>query len=184
MNLEKFLEFANRLKSVKRTGWVERGVKGPESVADHSFMMALMCMVLPAKGIDREKAVKMALAHDLAESVTGDIITKENWPEKGTMHAKEKAVLEREAMNKILSNLDASDAREIKELWEEFEEGKSREASFVNDIDMAEVLIQAYGYHKSGNFKKPLEGFWDSTNTGKIRDENIRVLVRNIINGS
>lgn len=180
-NIIEFLRIINNLKSVKRAGWVERGVRKPESVADHSFMMALMCMVLPAKGVDRDKTVKMALVHDLAESVTGDLITKENWEGGGSIASEDKAKLERKTLNKILASLEPGTAKEIAALWEEFEEGNTGEARFAKDIDMAEVMLQAYDYHKSKNFKMPLAGFWDDRNIGKIKDENIKMLVKKII---
>ena len=81
----KFIETANKLKDVKRAGWVERGVKDPESVADHNYLAALLCVVIPAKGVDKARAVKMALIHDLAESVIGDIITTDKWKAGGKM---------------------------------------------------------------------------------------------------
>lgn len=181
MNLAKFLEIAGNLKSIKRTGWVERGVCEPESVADHSFMMALMCMVLPAEGIDREMAMEMALVHDLAESITGDIITKESWQKRGTISRADKSRLEEKVLKTLLSKLDSRTAGEVMNLWKEFEEGKTKEAIFVRDLDMAEMIIQAHKYCKAGNFRKPLEGFWDSTNMGKIKNESIKMLVKNII---
>lgn len=181
MDILKFYNKAIKLKDVKRTGWVERGVSSPESVADHSFMMALMCMVMPERGIDKEKAIKMALIHDIAEAETGDIITKENWEEKGTMTRAEKSQLEENVLKKMLSHLDVSIAQEIISLWREYNEGKIPEAVFVNDIDNAERIIQAYGYHSKGNFEKPLNGFWDEKCMSHIRNERIKKLVKNII---
>jgi len=180
MDTQKFLEIAAKLKSVKRTGWVERGVRNAESSADHSWMMALMCMVLPFDG-DRDKAVKMALVHDIAEAEVGDIITKENWESGGSMNEKDKISLERKAIRKLASLLDAETAKDVQSLWEEFEAGKTREASFVRDIDIAECLIQASRYHKAGNFSKPLEGFWDEKVMSTIKSESIKTLVRRII---
>lgn len=184
MNLAEFLEIAGNLKSTKRTGWVERGVGGAESVADHSFMMALMCVVLPAKGIDREKAMKMALVHDLAESITGDMITKESWQKRGTISRADKSRLEEKVLKTLLSKLDGRTAGDVMNLWKEFEGGKTKEAIFVRDLDTAEMIIQAHKYCKAGNFRKPLEGFWDGKNTGRIKNESIKMLVRKIINGS
>ncbi|MBK9474633.1 MAG: HD domain-containing protein [bacterium] len=67
---------ANRLKTTPRTGWFQRGVPSPESVADHSHGVALISLALlgsvPDK-LDRAKVLAMAIAHDLAESVTGDL---------------------------------------------------------------------------------------------------------------
>jgi len=179
-DIDDFLETAAKLKSVKRQGWVERGVREPESSADHSWMMALMCMTLPFDG-DRNKAVKMAIVHDLAEAVVGDIITKENWEAGGTMRAKDKQKLEKNAFAEMVSSLEKQASKEMLSLWEEFEGGKTSEAMFVKDVDAAERLIQAFRYHKAGNFCKPLDGFWDDKAMSTIRSEAIKTLIRRII---
>lgn len=57
----------------KRTGWLKAGVPRVESVADHSYRAALLALVLPESGVDRVRCMKMALVHDLAESIVGDI---------------------------------------------------------------------------------------------------------------
>jgi putative hydrolase of HD superfamily len=185
MDIEAFIKIANKLKDVKRTGWVERGVKGPESVADHSFMSALLCMVLPAEGglggIDRNKAVKMALIHDIAEAETGDIITTEKWEAGGTMSKKERVKLEEKAIKGMLASLDSGLAEESMSLWTEFNECKTKEARFVNDVENAEAILQADVYRRKGNFKKPLDGFWDKRGLGMIKGENIKRLVLDII---
>jgi 5'-deoxynucleotidase YfbR-like HD superfamily hydrolase len=73
-DLLEFLRNAGDLKMIPRTGWVQAGIKEPESVADHSFRMTLLAMVLSDQmGLDTEKVVRMALIHDLAESRTGDL---------------------------------------------------------------------------------------------------------------
>lgn len=41
-----FLQALERLKNIPRAGWVERGVRSPESVSDHSFRMVVLCMML------------------------------------------------------------------------------------------------------------------------------------------
>jgi len=180
--LSDFLEVARNLKSVKRTGWVERGVSGPESVADHSCMMALMCMAMPADGrVNRDRAVGMALVHDLAEAETGDIIKKENWPVGGSMAAAEKADLERKALKNMLAGVERRTASEMLGLWEEYEEGVTAEAIFVRDIDVAERIMQAKSYHDKGNFSRSLEGFWDESNMGLIRNKSIKMLVMKVI---
>jgi putative hydrolase of HD superfamily len=178
-NIAKFLETANRLKSVRRSGWVERGVADAESTADHSYMMGLMALALPFGG-DRCRVLKMIIVHDLAEAVVGDIISKDNW-EGGSHTREEKTGLEREAMKKIVSSLDSKIAKEMMSLWNEFNDGKTREASFARDIDVAERLIQAHAYHRAGNFRKPLEGFWDDSSLSRIKSKSIKALVRNII---
>ena len=182
MDIKVFYNTVRKLKDVKRQGWVERGVKEPESVAEHSLVMALLCMVLPFEG-DRDRAVRMALVHDIAESVTGDIITKESWSEGGTMTREEKVSLERKALYNLLSVIDGPVAEEIRSLWSEYEKGETREAAFVRDVDTAEMILQANDYYRKENFRRPLKGFWDSRNMDLIRDENIKKLLENIIEG-
>jgi putative hydrolase of HD superfamily len=179
MNVIKFLEVIAKLKGIKRTGWVKRRVKDPESVADHSLMMSLMGLSMPIpEGCDRNKIVKMSIIHDLAESVTGDIITKESWPEGGTMTSKERLKIEKTAMRKILSNLDGPTSKEIMDLWKEYIDGKTSEAIFTRDLDIAEMIIQALRYHDKGNFKDSLEGFWGERNLNNIQNKNIKDVVR------
>ncbi|KAL0372558.1 UNVERIFIED_CONTAM: 5'-deoxynucleotidase hdd1 [Sesamum calycinum] len=63
-----FLTLCHRLKSTKRKGWINHGIKGPESIADHMYRMALMALIaddLP--GVNRERCVKIAIVHDIAE---------------------------------------------------------------------------------------------------------------------
>jgi putative hydrolase of HD superfamily len=181
MSILEFYDSVEKLKDVKREGWIDRGVKNPESVADHSFMMAILCMVIPCTGVDKGKAIRMALVHDLAESVTGDLISKENWPSGGSVTNEEKRELEKKALEGIVSGLDSESAKEIVELWTEFNEGTSREARFVNEIDVAQMIIRAIGYQKEGNFKKPMEPFWDKRNLSKIHDKNIKKLLEELI---
>ncbi|KAI7996455.1 HD domain-containing protein C4G3.17 [Camellia lanceoleosa] len=51
-----FLTLCHRLKTTKRKGWINHGIKGPESIADHMYRMALMALIagdLP--GVNRER---------------------------------------------------------------------------------------------------------------------------------
>ncbi|GJN18262.1 hypothetical protein PR202_gb05405 [Eleusine coracana subsp. coracana] len=73
-----FLTLCHRLKTTKRKGWINHSIKGPESIADHMYRMALMALIagdLPS--VDRERCIKIAIVHDLAEA---DEI-KELWEE-------------------------------------------------------------------------------------------------------
>jgi 5'-deoxynucleotidase YfbR-like HD superfamily hydrolase len=42
-----FLELIGRLKDIERRGWVLRNVERPESVGDHMYRMAIMCLAVP-----------------------------------------------------------------------------------------------------------------------------------------
>src|SRR5918912_251677 len=64
---------AGSLKEVRRQGWVDRGVADAESVADHSYRLAVLAWaVARARGLDAGRAVLIALVHDLAEAEIGD----------------------------------------------------------------------------------------------------------------
>ncbi|KAH7331162.1 hypothetical protein KP509_20G018000 [Ceratopteris richardii] len=63
-----FLMLCQRLKATKRTGWVNHGLKDTESIADHMHRMAVMAIIAAGvPGVDRDKCVKMAVVHDIAE---------------------------------------------------------------------------------------------------------------------
>ena len=69
-----------RLKRLDRTGWTLRGLaNGTESVAAHSFGVCVTVMLLAdeMKGrgihVDTERALRMALLHDWAETRVGDM---------------------------------------------------------------------------------------------------------------
>lgn len=140
-NLLHFFEASGRLKSERRRGWVIKlGMKNPESVADHSYRVALMSMVYgDARGLDTMKAVRMAILHDLAEAMVGDSTPGERRPE-------EKRRLESDAMRKMLKELPASLSRTYYDSWLEFEEGDSPEARLVRQLDKVEMAIQASEY--------------------------------------
>src|SRR5437870_2233242 len=64
---------AGGLKLVRRKGWVDRGVEDAESVADHSYRVALLAWLLARRrGLDAGHAALIALVHDLAEAEVGD----------------------------------------------------------------------------------------------------------------
>lgn len=48
----------------------------------------------------------------------------------------------------LLESSNSAAATEIKSLFEEFEEGKTPEAKFVNEIDTFECLVQAVDYEQ------------------------------------
>jgi len=87
---------AGKLKGIKRKGWVRIGIKDAESVACHVYRVAFISMILgDMLSLDCEKLIKMALLHDLAEAIVGDITPYE-------MKEKERKEIERKAMEKLL----------------------------------------------------------------------------------
>jgi putative hydrolases of HD superfamily len=140
-NLLHFFKISGRLKTEPRRGWVVKlGMEHPESVADHSYRVVLMTMVYSdARGLDTEKALRMAMLHDLAEAVVGDSIPGEREP-------REKKKLESSGLRKMLKELPEGLSKAYYSSWLEFEEGESAEAKLVRQLDKVEMAIQASEY--------------------------------------
>jgi putative hydrolase of HD superfamily len=147
---------ANRLKVTLRGGWAVRGLTDVESVADHSFGVVFVTLILAElvqEPVDREKALTIALIHDLPESAITDIPA----PALRYFPAGAKRQAELNAMTHILDDL-AFGAR-LRAWWQEFEERASVEGRLVRDADRLELLLQAYVYQRT-SANQYLDEFW------------------------
>jgi putative hydrolases of HD superfamily len=173
MNILKFSLIAGKLKSLRRTGWIQSGIKDPESVADHSYRLALLAMVLaPSLKLDQLKVIKMSLIHDLGEAEIGDIVTRSG--RKILDNLPDKIRRERIAIKKILSLVDKG---EYLSLFDEYEEDKTKEAKFVKQLDKLEMAIQAYEYEKKQ--KVDLGMFFIHTNE-VVKDPELRKILKQV----
>lgn len=128
----------------------------PESVAEHSFRVAVLAMFLtPTLGADVNKSVKMALLHDIGEAETGDIITVRGKKILNNLPAKQEK--ERNALKTILSLINE---KEYLKLFDEFEENKTKEAQLVKQLCRLVMAIQAYEYEKEHNIN--LQEFFEN----------------------
>jgi len=173
--IEKFFEKVLELKNVPRQGWKEKlEIDNPESVADHSYSTTVISMILSdMKGLDTEKIIRMALLHDLAESIIGDIT-----PDHITKN--EKIAKENHAIKQILKNLPDSITELYFEIWNDYQKKSSKEAILLHDIDKLEMAFQAKFYQKNGVSKEKLKTFFDTAKI-EIKDENLRDILSNII---
>ncbi|XP_027065803.1 uncharacterized protein [Coffea arabica] len=148
-----FLTLCHRLKTTKRAGWVKKGVENPESIADHMYRMGVMALIAAdIPGVNRDKCIKMAIVHDIAE----DGISK-----------LEKSQREQEALEHMCKLLGGGpQAKEIADLWTEYEENTSLEAKVVKDLDKVEMILQALEYENEQG--KDLDEFFQST-AGKFQ---------------
>src|SRR5262245_14968295 len=153
-----------RLKSTPRIGWLLRGVRDVESVAAHSFGVAVIAMLLAdrarARGVEVnvERLLRMALLHDLTETRTGDLpSTIKRYFEKASITAADEAIAK-----EIFSELgDLSES--YLELWYDYEHRASVESRLVKAADKLDLLMQSREYEKGG--ARSLQEFWDTADT-------------------
>lgn len=132
-----------KLKNVRRTGWVNAGVSAPESVADHSWGTALLCLLFSEfYQVDTQRLLEIAVVHDAAEVITGDIPATEEH-QRSRHHIKRKQRLEEDAISNLFST---PVVRPLKLLWEEYEAAKTRESLVVRDLNLIDMALQTLLY--------------------------------------
>jgi putative hydrolase of HD superfamily len=131
-----FLRSAERLKTVTRSGWTSVGQR--ESVAEHTWRLCLMAMVLYGRSeeVDLGKLLRMCLVHDLGEAIGGDVPAPEQRADAA------KADRERADLLELIAPLPEPARREIAELWDEYEAAESPEARVAKGLDKLETILQ------------------------------------------
>ena len=173
--IEDFFQKVLELKNIPRQGWKEKlGIINLESVADHSYSITVMSMVLSdLEGLNTEKIIRMALLHDLAESVIGDIIPND-------IIKNEKISKENLAMKQILKKLPNKIAEPYFKIWNEYQKNSSQEACLLHDIDKLEMAFQAKFYQDKGISKEKLQTFFNTAKK-EIKNKNLRNILSNFI---
>lgn len=148
------------LKQTVRTGWnmefppahrlKTRRVPEAESVADHSYSLALYAFAVASElGLDAEKLVTMALIHDVAELITLDIVT-------ATLEGEDKV---RAKLDKLQREQAAAEELFIPhgpfgnrcyDLWLEYVDQVTEEARILSQLDKLECAAQAVHYEALG----------------------------------
>ena len=137
-----FLRSAEQLKSTLRTCYASTGRQ--ESVAEHSWRLALMAMLLRNEfpELDAEKVLRMCLIHDLGEAIGGDIPAPEQARRREENPSTGKAEQERRDLVTLLEPLAPALQLEITMLWDEYEGAASPEARLVKALDKLETILQ------------------------------------------
>ena len=148
-----FFETIHPLDQVKRAGYILRGVSEPESVAAHSHFLAvltlLMCDEYP-NDFDREKAIAIALTHDLCEAQLMDIpMPVADAYLKGAKDKAEQAITE--------NLFDGFDVK-YGAYHAEFLEASTPEAKLLRGLDKAQMMLKILMYQQEG--KGRLKEFW------------------------
>ncbi len=134
---------AGALKRVPRSGWSLLGIRGSESVADHTFRTAVVgwCLAQLA-GADADRTVSLCLFHDLAEARTGD------------PHALARRYVgtdgEDRAGQELRRGLPDLLAGPLGELQAQYGAAGSLEARLAQDADRLECLLGGLEYEASG----------------------------------
>ncbi|BDD07735.1 haloacid dehalogenase [Fulvitalea axinellae] len=136
-----FIEKAEGLKREMRHSWLSD--RRRESVAEHTWRMSLMAIMLKDKlsvDVNLEKVLKMVIVHDLVEIEAGDVSALDQLRDPAIRENKAKKELA--AIENIRTELGQGLGEEFYRLWMEFEERETNEAKFSNALDKLEVQIQ------------------------------------------
>ncbi|MBK7579092.1 MAG: HD family hydrolase [Myxococcales bacterium] len=157
------------MSELPRTGWLLRGVRPCESIADHSFGVALVAMLLTdalreeGVSLDGELVLRMALLHDAPEARTGDV----PMPAKSAEAAAALDELEARIVGELLPAA-------LAESWRVAEAGQILEARVVKASDKLHMMIKALVYE--GQKRGRLDEFWQ--NPKNFRDMDLPLASR------
>lgn len=173
------------MKSIPRSGWITHGVslQDVESVADHSFStcsLALLISDLEAQRgehVNIERVLRLALLHDLSESLTFDI-SKAYLEYLGPRGAAIKSDLEHSAWKYIVDDLHNPKLhRNYSALQKEFDAEKTFESRIVRAADRLDILLQVIEYRRRGYPEYMLADLWGGT-IKKLRSCRIQSALR------
>ncbi len=162
-NISDITEHFYKLKELPRAGWKQKlEIENVESVASHTLLMIVLVFFFSEKYRysckKKVRLIELALIHDLAESITGDIT-----PETMTKNRKRK--LEDEAFGKITDKISAKSLKiKYLELWHDYQTKKSFESKCVHLLDKLEMVLQANYYlnNRKGIRKENVRPFFQS----------------------
>ena len=134
--MKHYIDFLNKIEKLKcntRHSWTSSGRK--ESIAEHSFRLAVMAMLSKDEypTLDIDKVIKMCLIHDFGEAVTGDI--------PAFIKTDEHESQEADAVKKLIKELPEETKIEMLLLFEEMASLSTPEAKLFKALDNMEALI-------------------------------------------
>jgi putative hydrolases of HD superfamily len=145
-----FLVEIDRLKAVVRQSPLAAADRR-ENDAEHSWHLAMLVIMLAEysdEPIDVGHTVELVLVHDLVEIYAGDTPL---YDEVAGLDQQER---EQAAAGKLFGLLPADQERELRSLWDEFEERETPEARFAKAMDRLQPLLLNWMAH-GGTWKTP-----------------------------
>lgn len=132
-----FILEVDKSKQVVRQTYLADGSR-KENDAEHAWHLAIMAMLMGEHAnepVDVLKVIKMVLVHDLVEIDAGDTYA---YDVAGNETKRDRELL---AAERIFELLPEDQAKELRALWDEFEEGETAEARFALSLDKIQPLL-------------------------------------------
>jgi len=182
-NFRDFLKEERKLDKVIRFS-AQMRIKD-ESVAEHSFHVALYSMILAdleekifKNKVDKEKLLKTALLHDLEECLTGDIIYSFKHTHKNL--TREIKRISQRFFEGLMKSLPDKISKEYLTFWQGAKDKKKIEGKIMEAADKLEGLIYALNEFSLGNkeFKETIKIYRKQLNS--IGLKSIELILRQL----
>ena len=162
-----FLFEAATLKRLQRTGWQILGGANKESIAEHSYMVCVISIVLAQNlKVNLEKILLMSIFHDLSETRIGDIY------KLADLYVKTD---EKKARRDVFSNLN--DDKKTLSILDEYDKKLSLESKLVHDADTLALILELKQMIENGNLNAQE---WLQANINCLKLKKSKELVREI----
>lgn len=136
------------LQGVERTGWVERGVKNPETVKEHTEALLKLGNELLdfLKEEETDGLLDMLEVHDWPEAIHGDEVVLITPDDDKKTELEEKFKNEARALEELCKDLP--NRQEIIDLWYRFETSNDPAAVFARQLDKYQAIEKAWEYEQ------------------------------------
>jgi putative hydrolases of HD superfamily len=170
VGLGAFLHETGHLKNLPRAGWLLLGIQQPESVAEHSFRVGIVGLVLAVmEGADPGRTAALCLMHDVHETRIGDV------PSVG------RAYVTTAIPQAVTAHQTAAIPEEVASVLQaitaEYEDTESLESKVAHDADKIETRLQAREYATQGYGSEP----WQDTSIESLRTDSAKQLAQALI---
>lgn len=135
-----FLLETDRMKNIERRNLIADGSRR-ENDAEHSWHLALFALVLAEYAppeTDVNRAIRMAVVHDLVEVYAGDTFCYDK------AAAADKKKREEAAARRLFGALPAGQGSELEALWREFDEESTPDARYAAACDRLQPFLLNY----------------------------------------